>query len=237
MPPGLTRSGVSILHFRGVTRFLKNDEAVRNRRERAVLSRCALLVHAHVDAAARWHGVAVSSPYFLPMPIGIGTLGAFVRMRSEPTDRRQLFDIAIAGPLAGLVASLIAVAIGASGSPAIERAGMMGLVLTAFNLIPVGQLDGGHIARAWFVAARARWIGRVVLGAMIAIGILAWHPMLLWALVAYAFSATGDTAGDASAAPRIELGRARRALGWTAAVALGVLVPVVIGGGSPCPLA
>ena len=53
--------------------------------------------------AARYHNVAVTLPYFLPMPLGFGTLGAFIRLKEPVPDRRKLFDIGVAGPLAGLL--------------------------------------------------------------------------------------------------------------------------------------
>ncbi|MCI0548272.1 MAG: site-2 protease family protein [Candidatus Rokubacteria bacterium] len=139
---------------------------------------------------ARAYGAQVSLPYFIPAPppFLFGTLGAVIRLRSPARDRNALFDIAAAGPLAGLVVALPALWIGlgwstvgaipASGSlvfgdsllmrafvylmfgsiPAgmdvfvhpVALAGWVGLFVTALNLFPVGQLDGGRIAYALF---------------------------------------------------------------------------------------
>jgi hypothetical protein len=66
--------------------------------------------------SARKHGVRASLPYFLPAPpfplLPIGTFGAFIRMRSVPTDRRTLFDIGAAGPWGGVLVAIPAVIIG-----------------------------------------------------------------------------------------------------------------------------
>ena len=124
-------------------------------------------------------------PYFIPVPMGLGTFGAFIQIRSLIKSRRAVFDIGIAGPLAGLVIALPALYFGLRGtlplaegtdatgvqasssillavvyqlanggdlgSPVIQLspvayAGWIGLFITALNLMPVGQLDGGHIA-------------------------------------------------------------------------------------------
>lgn len=140
---------------------------------------------------ARRRGVAVTLPYFIPAPFYLGTFGAFIQMRGEVRDRATYFDIAVAGPLAGLVAALLALAVGLPagqgaavhggvvpassalfawvyalvvGGPlnqpvqvgALAFAGWIGLIVTALNLIPVGQLDGGHITSAYSAAAARR---------------------------------------------------------------------------------
>jgi len=138
----------------------------------------------HYLAALRY-GVNASLPYFLPSPL-LGTFGAFIRLRSPICSQRALFDIGVAGPLAGFVFLLPALSIGLAfskaipgiahqgslqfGVPALEwlmgkaifpgvaasdiylhpaaRAAWVGMLATAFNLLPIGQLDGGHITYA-----------------------------------------------------------------------------------------
>jgi membrane-associated protease RseP (regulator of RpoE activity) len=134
--------------------------------------------------AARLHGVRASLPYFIPMPFGLGTLGAFISIRSPMRDRKVLFDIGVAGPLAGFAAALPLFVLGillsandivpvvhtrtidSLGTSILSRAltglfldipegrtlllhpvyfaAWLGFFLTGINLLPVGQLDGGH---------------------------------------------------------------------------------------------
>src|SRR5574337_2051738 len=61
---------------------------------------------------ARRYGITVTLPYFIPAPVGLGTFGAFIKMKSPVTDRRALFDVGIAGPLAGLCVALPAIVVG-----------------------------------------------------------------------------------------------------------------------------
>ena len=158
---------------------------------------------------ARAYGASVSLPYFIPAPppLLFGTLGAIIRMRSPARDRNSLFDIAAAGPLAGLVVALPALWIGLGWSKVaavpsggsvsfgdslllrfmtwlafgplppghdvfvhpVALAGWVGLFVTALNLIPVGQLDGGRIAYALF-GARHRQISIATFLCLLALG-------------------------------------------------------------------
>ena len=137
--------------------------------------------------AAQFHRVDASLPYFMPSPF-LGTFGAFIRVRSPIYSKRVLFDIGIAGPLAGFVFLLPALAIGLAfskvipgiahqgslhfGVPRLQwlleradfpgratgdiylhpmaRAAWIGMFATALNLLPIGQLDGGHILYSFF---------------------------------------------------------------------------------------
>jgi membrane-associated protease RseP (regulator of RpoE activity) len=159
---------------------------------------------------ARARGAAVSLPYFIPAPPVIfmaGTLGAIIRMRSAVRDRNALFDIAAAGPLAGLAVALPAAMLGLAWStlvPAppgphlvfgesiltrvlvwlrfgalpdgmvvsthpIADAAWFGFLVTALNLLPAGQLDGGRIGYALFPRHHAT-LGRVTVAALVTLG-------------------------------------------------------------------
>lgn len=150
--------------------------------------------------AARLHAIPATLPFFLPVPVLLtGTLGAVIGMEGSRANRRQLFDIAVAGPIAGLVVALPLLAagfwIGTEGpSPfacplaarwmlALVRpdlpagstlepnplfmAGWVGLLVTGLNMVPVSQLDGGHVVAALF-GRRGNWVARGVLLASIA---------------------------------------------------------------------
>ncbi len=137
---------------------------------------------------AKHHKVEASLPFFIPLPPVIsplGTMGAFISLREPMADRKALFDIGIAGPLAGIIVAIPVTIIGilltspgegvpdpgggakmALGVPLLYRllslyipheggtihptafAGWVGLFITALNLLPASQLDGGHVARA-----------------------------------------------------------------------------------------
>lgn len=142
----------------------------------------------HYYACKRYH-VEASLPYFLPAPLPLtGTLGAFIRIRQTIPGKRELFDIGIAGPIAGFLVAIPVLLVGMSlsrvtelpantqgfvelGEPLLFRgvawlffgtppdgysinmhpmafAAWFGLLATALNLFPIGQLDGGHISYA-----------------------------------------------------------------------------------------
>jgi Zn-dependent protease len=125
---------------------------------------------------ARYYRAAVTLPYFIPAPppFLFGTLGAVIKMKSPARDRNSLFDIAVAGPLAGLVIAIPALWIGLAWST-VARAGWVGLFVTALNLFPVGQLDGGRIAYALF-GRRHRLVGMATFVALIVLGAVTHSP-------------------------------------------------------------
>lgn len=141
---------------------------------------------------AKRRGMKTTLPYFIPFPTIIGTMGAVIRHKGPIPDRKSLFDVAVAGPLVGLVVSIVVTLIGLM-LPAIEFspepgsmvidlqlpllfeflgwmvgyngemlhpvafAGWVGMFITLLNLLPTGQLDGGHAMRA-MLGERAKHI-------------------------------------------------------------------------------
>jgi hypothetical protein len=178
--------------------------------------------------ACRYYRVAASLPYFLPAPVLTGTLGAFIRIRQRIPNKQALFDIGIAGPIAGFVVAVPTMFIGVAmsrvvrlpeefigfelGEPLLFRAAAwllwgpiadgyslnlhpmafaawFGLLATALNLFPVGQLDGGHIS----YAVLGRRSSLITIG-MIAIAIalttfslswLVWTILMIGMLIAF----------------------------------------------------
>ena len=165
----------------------------------------------------RYYGVDATLPFFIPQPplLMPGTFGAFIRMKSPVPSRRALFDIGLAGPLAGFIVIIPIAFAGvltmhhvpliageASGGgggiifndPLLFRlvarafridlnnsvgnsyyfAAWFGLLVTALNLMPVGQLDGGHGTFAAFGKFLHHWIGRVAFVTMAVISVLGW---------------------------------------------------------------
>ncbi len=206
--------------------------------------------------ACRYYKVPATLPYFLPAPgiSPLGTLGAFIMMRGIPKNKRILFDVGVAGPIAGLVIAIPVLFIGLSLSqlgpvdhpPAglsgllegnslfylfskylvfgellpkpvslgglslarywlqyfftaqpipfggldvqlhtVALAGWAGLLVTALNLVPVGTLDGGHVAYGLF-GERARKIFPVVIGALLALSFL--PALLTYSLAQFNYS-------------------------------------------------
>lgn len=152
--------------------------------------------------AGRIHGVDISPPYFIPMPITLlGTMGAVIRQRGRIDDNDKLLDVGASGPLAGMCVALPVLVYGVATSriglvssfgddvimeghsilyeivlyavwgpiPAgsdiwltpTAFAGWAGLLVTMMNLLPVGQLDGGHVAFA-LLGERQNRLGRLV---------------------------------------------------------------------------
>jgi len=169
--------------------------------------------------ACRRYGVDASLPYFIPFPFHfVGTFGAFIRIRSPFPDRRVLFDVGIAGPLAGFVICLPVLALGVLeaqvapdtfgglglGEPLLFQwaaallrndvpagavlvigplgmAAWFGLLLTALNLMPIGQLDGGHVVYA-LLRERATLVSRFALVATV--GLVYLRPSwLFWSVL------------------------------------------------------
>lgn len=217
---------------------------------------------------ARRHGIRVTPPYFIPVPFALGTFGAFIQMKSPPEHRRALFDVAVAGPLAGLAIAIPALLIGlqsstvlAAGSadPAMHIggtsvgssflfallakialgeeltqghllrlsplafAGWLGLLLTALNLLPVGQLDGGHIARSLFGRRTATTIGSVAMWSLLLLALFVWPGLMMWAIIVFFLAGTSATPLE----DLTPLTPGRRWLGYATFVLLGlILVPL-----------
>ena len=173
----------------------------------------------HYLTSRRW-GVRASLPYFIPVPHPLlGTMGAFIRVRSPIPNRNALVDIGASGPLAGFFVAVVVTAIGLMGSEMVSAptegglllgnslifsllvrmvlgeipdgydvllspmafAGWIGLFVTALNLLPVGQLDGGHVIYGLF-GERHRIIARATVLFLLPMGFL-WMGWLLWAFL------------------------------------------------------
>jgi membrane-associated protease RseP (regulator of RpoE activity) len=230
--------------------------------------------------AGRLHKVDVSLPFFIPMPFSIlGTMGAFINMREIPKNKRDLLDIGIAGPLAGMIVAIPVLFIGLSlshlgtitpvepgyinyiegnsllyllaklavfgkllpapstfhgfspllywlvyfftGSPVpyggtdvfihpVALAGWAGLLVTSLNLIPAGQLDGGHILYTLF-GDRLRKALPFIIAALVLLGFF-WSGWWLWAGILFLL-------GRVHAEPLdqiTELDPRRKSLAWLA---------------------
>jgi len=172
---------------------------------------------------ARRNQIETTLPYFIPVPLGFGTFGAIIHSRTPWETRKALFDVGLAGPLAGLAVALPLFFIGllmspahphipgsvALGSPlllqwaeklvysirgipqeydiyanAMTFAAWFGVIITGVNLLPVGQLDGGHVAYA-VLGRWARILGVAILIALIALGALVWSGWYIWAALIF----------------------------------------------------
>lgn len=201
--------------------------------------------------AARYHKVQSTLPFFIPAPpnyLPFGTMGAVIRTRSPVPTRKAMFDIGVAGPIAGFVATVLILVLGLTNLPPHEYlysihpeyavgmkppgspltfgntllymvmsrnlasgflppmdeiyhypflcVGWFGLLVTAMNLIPVGQLDGGHITYGMF-GNRHRVIARFAFALLLAFGLagvlpflnvdlaIGWSGWLVWAMILF----------------------------------------------------
>ncbi|HAL56695.1 MAG TPA: site-2 protease family protein [Bacteroidetes bacterium] len=198
--------------------------------------------------AARFHDVKVTLPFFLPFPplpffLNFGTLGAVIRTRSVVPSRKAMFDIGVAGPLAGFVACILLLVYGLLALPQTDFilsihpnydftldadptsqgvplefgpslmysilahfltdptvqfvppmseiyhypflcVGWFGLFVTAMNLIPIGQFDGGHLIYTMF-GEKHRLIARVSFVVLILLGLPSVVESVLRTLLSY----------------------------------------------------
>lgn len=185
--------------------------------------------------AAMYHKVPVTLPYYIPFPFlflnPFGTMGAVIKMNARSQTRKALFDIAVAGPIAGWVVTVVILIVGFLTLPPYEHiytihpeykttgipeegfafgysllfwvfekvftvssevwmppmhevyhypflcVGWFGLLITALNMMPVGQLDGGHISYAMF-GDNHKVIAYIVFGLLVAFGLAGFLPLL-----------------------------------------------------------
>lgn len=234
--------------------------------------------------AGRLHGVDISPPFFIPMPISLlGTMGAVIRMRGRIRSRNALLDIGASGPLAGMVVALPVLVFGLATSPvepmtqleggyivegrsalywalllllkgpipeghdimltSTALAGWAGLLVTMINLLPFGQLDGGHVAYALLGKRQDRVSRGVLVGlpflavaVSVAYGLPAWlagapEPIvmgnmlagsqwLVWALVLFAMTRFAGSDHPPTEDETLSAGRRKIAIGTLVLFAL-----------------
>ena len=214
---------------------------------------------------ARFYKIRTTLPYFIPIPFFLGTFGAFIQMRSPVPNRKALFDVSIAGPLAGFVVTLpllmwglahstvvplpeqpemldpdalnpsysllltllsrLALGTQLTADKAIDLhpvalAGFLGLIVTALNLMPVGQLDGGHIVHAMFGQRTAIVIGQIARFLLLGLSLIQ-SGFLVWAIILFFMPIADEPAlNDVS-----ELDNKRDILGL---LALALLVIIIL---------
>lgn len=208
--------------------------------------------------AARFHKVKATLPYFIPIPpipqfFNFGTMGAVIKTKSEIPTNKAMFDIGVAGPIAGFIASLIVLIYGFTHLPSVDyilaihpdyfqpeygkdtitlqfgnnllfvflqnlltesgdfippmtevyhypylMTGWFGLLITSMNMIPVGQLDGGHIVYSMFGSKIQEAVASVSLIALVALGSsgvidsllelnigFGWSGWIFWAIILF----------------------------------------------------
>jgi len=201
---------------------------------------------------SRFHRVPASLPLFIPGPPHfIGTFGAIIRMRAPIMNRRALFDIGVAGPLAGFAVALVALVIGLNLSTVVDRtstyglqlgeplllqfvswiiigslppqadvllhpiafAAWFGLFVTSLNLIPIGQLDEGHVAYALW-GPRQRTMAFAIVPVLIVLGFVGWPGWFVWAFMSGLWGLGHPPVRN----PELPLGTGRILVGWFAFV-------------------
>ena len=211
-----------------------------------------LLTHemGHFLATIRYR-IPASFPYFIPFPVSpIGTMGAVIGMEGYKANRRQMFDIGIAGPLAGLLVAIPVLWIGIQrldmnqpgyGGVAFDcpwlvkilmaylrpdvgavesiwlsqlnpyfTAGWVGLLITGLNMLPISQLDGGHVIYTMF-RKKAHWIARGFL--FFAIGFIIFQEAYIW-IVMVALVMLIGTDHPPTSDDQVPLGWPRKILGF-----------------------
>jgi membrane-associated protease RseP (regulator of RpoE activity) len=198
----------------------------------------------------RYYGIDATLPYFIPAPTIVGTMGAFIRIKSPIQHRAALLEVGIAGPIAGFVLAVpaLVIALMKSGFIAPEPAGTgielgeplifkilefamgktppagmslnlhpigfaawFGFFATALNLLPVGQLDGGHVSYALFGSIHQR-ISKAFVFTLIPLGLFYWQGWLLWTAVLFFIGLRHPVTLDDS----VPLKNRHTALGWIA---------------------
>lgn len=238
--------------FLGAWRFLVNNPAALLKGIPFAATLLGILVTHEFGhyVLSRIHRVPASLPLFIPGPPHfIGTFGAIIRMRSPILNRQALFDIGVAGPIAGFVVAVIALVIGLRWSTVVVDQGFFGLRLgeplllqffswlvlgptpegydvilhpvafaawfglfvTSLNLIPIGQLDGGHVAYALW-GNRQRSIALAIVPVLLFLGFIGWPGWFLWAGMAGILGLAHPPVMD----PETSLGPIRMWIGWAA---------------------
>ncbi len=233
--------GIPLLSLSSIAQVWGDPELLATGLQFSLPTLLILLAHelGHYLACRRYR-IDSTLPYFLPAPIVFGTFGAFIRLRSPLKNRRELFDVGAAGPIAGFVVLLpfliygIAHSQPAAAPPATAASDLVirltwlgdnlgfallsrlfhgplpetyilnlhpfaiatwfGMLATALNLLPLSQLDGGHILYA-VAGARQRqlalplWLGVALLS-------LYWPGWLLWAAITLLLGLSHPPVGD-----------------------------------------
>ncbi len=224
----------------------------------AVLGILAAHEMGHFLMAVRYK-IPTTLPFFIPVPFfPVGTMGAVIGMQGTQADRRQMFDLGIAGPLAGLVVAIPVACYGAwqldpspqyhlgfqfhnpllirwmiqwlrpeilnpaaldmGGMNACLMAGWVGMLVTGLNMLPISQLDGGHVTYG-LLGRRAHMLARAFL--IVAILFILATETYAWVLMLVLVILMG-TDHPPTANDQMSLDRPRRYLGWSS-----LLIPVL----------